>query len=276
MREKIGFATCVSLGLGCIEEIYRLGGKIEVLFTIKDEKARNKSGRIYLDSFAGEHHITLIKIDNINEETVLSTIRELQLDWLLIIGWSQIAGKEVLNAPIYGCIGMHPSLLPKGRGRASIPWAILKGLTETGVTLFRLDEGIDTGAIIGQEVIPLSEETTAAELYRDVTEAHIRLIRNYWEPIVQNRLKLREQNEREATYWEERRPEDGEIRKDMTVKEALTLIRAVTRPYPGAFYKDETRTWVIWSAVEGGKSGLPVADGYVLPVEFEITEERNG
>jgi methionyl-tRNA formyltransferase len=57
-----------------------------------------------------------------------------QIDWLLIIGWSQIARRELLETPACGCLGMHPSLLPIGRGRAAIPWAILKGLDQTGVT----------------------------------------------------------------------------------------------------------------------------------------------
>ena len=70
---------------------------------------------------------------------------------------------------------MHPTLLPVGRGRAAVPWAILKGLDRTGVTLFKLDEGVDTGDIIGQEMIALSETVTATELYERVNQAHISL-----------------------------------------------------------------------------------------------------
>lgn len=275
MRGRVGFVTCVRLGLSCVEEICALGGRIEVLITLKDEMDREKSGRVYLDQFAGQHQIPLVKVHHINEEAVVQIIKEKRLDWLFIIGWSQIAGDEILNAPKNGCIGMHPSLLPEGRGRASIPWAIIKGLPKTGVTLFRLDAGTDTGDIIGQEEIPISEETTASELYEKVNEAHIRLIRNYWELIVENKVKLRRQNEEEATYWEERRPEDGEIKKEMTVGEALTLIRAVTKPYPGAFYKDGKKIWIIWSAKKGKESGLPVADGCIIPVVFEMAEEKD-
>ena len=169
---------------------------------------------------------------------------------------------------------MHPTLLPQGRGRASIPWAILKGLKETGVTLFRLDEGTDTGDIIGQEVISLSAKITATELYNKVNEAHITLLEQFWNGIVEDKISLKKQNEREATYWEGRRPEDGEIYKDMALEEALTLIRAVTKPYPGAFYTMEDEKWIIWSAMGSDTNGLPVSDGFIEPIEYEIVKQR--
>ena len=276
--KKVGFVTCVQLGLSCIEEIYRIGGHLDVLFTLEDGQARNKSGRIYLDDFAKQHNVPLIKSRNVNDEAVVEEICRRELDWLFIIGWSQIARKEVLNAPRIGCVGMHPTLLPKGRGRASIPWAILKGLTETGVTMFCLDEGVDTGDIIAQQVIPLDEGITATELYGKVNDAHIRLIRDNWEDILNGTAEFRKQDESEATEWPGRKPEDGRIDREMTVNEALCLVRAVTHPYPGAFYEDGEKTWRVWSAEAGGKEDLPVADGWIRPKEYEILlkdENRN-
>jgi methionyl-tRNA formyltransferase len=105
---KIAFATCVQLGQSCIEEIYRLGGKLDLLITLKDERAKNKSGRIYLDDIATEHNAPLLKINNINDREVIDALNEQEIDWLFIIGWSQIAKKEVLGTPKHGCIGMHP------------------------------------------------------------------------------------------------------------------------------------------------------------------------
>ena len=71
---------------------------------------------------------------------------------------------------------MHPSLLPEGRD-ASIPWAILKNLNKTGVTIFKMDSGIDTGPIVDQIEIPLNDKTTATELYKKVNDAHCHLIK---------------------------------------------------------------------------------------------------
>ncbi len=97
MKKNIAFTTCVQLGLSCIEEIYRIGGKLNLLITLKDEKAKNKSGRIYLDEMAERENIPLLKINNINDQVVIEALKKHEIDWLFIIGWSQIAGKEVLK-----------------------------------------------------------------------------------------------------------------------------------------------------------------------------------
>ncbi|UTR12130.1 methionyl-tRNA formyltransferase [Evansella sp. LMS18] len=271
MKKKIAFATCVQLGLSCIEEIYRIDGRLDLLITLRDEKAQNKSGRIYLDEFAAENNAPLLKIDNINDQVVLDALKEHQIDWLFIIGWSQIARKDVLETPTHGCIGMHPTLLPIGRGRAAIPWAIIKGLKETGVTMFKLDEGVDTGDIIGQGVIKIDQKTTATELYQKVDDMHITLIGEYWDDIVNNNISLTKQNDEVASEWAGRKPEDGEILSSMTIDEADKLVRAVTHPYPGAFYKDGERTYRIWSAQTDENAGeIKLSDGYLIPVDYEI------
>ncbi|RHW39564.1 methionyl-tRNA formyltransferase [Lysinibacillus yapensis] len=271
MKKKIAFATCVQLGLSCIEEIYRIGGNLDLLITLKDEKAKNKSGRIYLDEIATEHNTPLLKINNINDQEVLEGLREYQIDWLFIIGWSQIAKKEVLETPTYGCIGMHPTLLPVGRGRAAIPWAIIKGLDETGVTMFKLDEGVDTGDIIGQAIISLDKNTTATELYKKVDDMHITLTAKFWDDIVNNNITLTKQNEEAATEWPGRKPEDGEILESMTMDEADKLVRASSHPYPGAFYNDGEKTIRIWSALKSvNESEIKLSDGYLIPIDYEI------
>ena len=267
---NIAFATCVQLGKSCIEEILRLDGRLDLLITLKDGCARGKSGRIYLDDIALDKGIPLLKIDNINEPAVLDAVAAYGIDWLFIIGWSQIAGAALLSAPKCGCIGMHPTLLPQGRGRAAVPWAILKGLTRTGVTMFKLDEGVDTGDIIGQEVIELSEDITATELYKQVDQAHIALIGRFWNDIVSGTVRLKPQNGAGATIWPGRRPEDGEIISSMTMLEASRLVRAVTHPYPGAFFREANRVLRIWSAATSNDGGaIPLRDGFLVPVEFE-------
>jgi methionyl-tRNA formyltransferase len=268
---KIAFATCVQLGLSCIEEIYRIGGNLDLLITLNDEKAKNKSGRVYLDTIAKKHNAPLLKINNINDQEVLNALKEHSIDWLFIIGWSQIAKKEVLEAPIHGCIGMHPTLLPIGRGRAAIPWAIINGLNETGVTMFKLDEGVDTGDIIGQGIIKLDDNTTATELYENVDDMHITLISKYWDDIVNNNITLTKQDNTLATEWPGRKPEDGEILNSMTMDEVSKLVRAVTYPYPGAFYKDNNKVIRIWSATTRKETGvIKLIDGYLTPVEYKI------
>jgi len=271
VKMKMAFATCVQLGLSCIEEIYRIGGELDLLITLKDEKAKNKSGRIYLNEIANKHNVQLLKINNINDQEVIETLKEHEIDWLFIIGWSQIAKKEVLETPTKGCIGMHPTILPVGRGRAAIPWAILKGLKQTGVTIFKLDEGVDTGDIIGQGTIDLDKNITATELYKKVDDMHVTLITRYWDNIVNNSITLTQQDETKATEWPGRKPEDGEIFNNMTMDEADKLVRAVTHPYPGAFYKDGDKIIRIWSAkADANKGEIKLKDGYLTPINYEI------
>ena len=173
---KFAFVTCVQLGLSCIEKIYEIGGSLDLLITLHNHKAVKKSGRIYLDEFAGKYSIPLLKTNHVNDDEVKKAIKESDIDCLFIIGWSQIADNELINLPKKGVFGIHPTLLPEGRGRAAIPWAIIKGLKQTGVTLFKLDEGVDTGPVVGQIAIPIEKQETATTLYEKVNKAHEELI----------------------------------------------------------------------------------------------------
>lgn len=259
---KFAFVTCVQLGLSCIEKIYETGGKLDLLVTLNDYKAVRKSGRVYLDDFARKHQLPLLKINHINDREVVDTLKEQEIDWLFIIGWSQIAGLEVLSAPKIGALGIHPTLLPQGRGRAAIPWAIIKGLEYTGVTMFKLSEGVDTGEIVAQLKIPVSPEETACTLYEKVNKAHEELIALVYPTLVKGELKWEKQDETKATYWEERKPEDGLLTEDMTVEYAERMVRAVTHPYPGAYVLRNGEKIVIWKATIA--RNRPVSGNYQL------------
>lgn len=274
---KIAFATCVQLGKSCIEKILEMGGTLDLLITLNDEKGRNKSGRIYLDDIAESNNIELLKINNINDAAAIKKVKELEIDWLFIIGWSQIAKKQLLDTPKKGCIGMHPTLLPVGRGRASIPWAILKKLEKTGVTMFKLDEGVDTGDILGQIEIKLDKNTTATDLYANVNKTHIDLMEKYFNDILEDKIILEKQNEKKATYWEGRKPEDGILLESMTMEEAERLVRATTHPYPGAFYIKDNKKVVIWKCKTETNIGNPqlsfrLKDGFLIPIEYTVVE----
>lgn len=247
MSMRFGFVTCVQLGLACMEEIYRVGGKLDLVITLHDDQAVGKSGRIYVDDFCRRHDIALVKSRNVNQPEPVDAIHKHAIDWLFIIGWSQIARADVLHAPRRGVLGMHPTLLPEGRGRAAVPWAILKGLKETGVTLFQLDEGVDTGPILAQHRIPLADNETATTLYSRVQEAHRLLIAQVWHDLMNDRIRPIPQDHARATEWPGRTPEDGRILPEMTVGEVERLVRAVTRPYPGAFWDTGSERIRIWS-----------------------------
>ena len=117
---KLGFVTCVQLGLSCMQAIYDIGGKLDLAVTLHDGKAAKKSGRVFLDEFCRVNDVELHKCDHINDAETIQKIKSADIDWLFIIGWSQIASNDVLASAKLGVLGAHPSLLPEGRGRAAI------------------------------------------------------------------------------------------------------------------------------------------------------------
>ncbi len=272
---KFGFVTCVELGLSCMEEIYRVGGCLELAITLKDNIAPHKAGRVYLNSFCIKRDIPLLKVRHVNDGDVIDAIKKAGIDWLFIIGWSQVAGPDVLSAAKNGVLGMHPTLLPEGRGRASIPWAILKGLSETGVTLFKLDNGVDTGPILAQEAISLSAREDATSLYSRIAHAHCTLLNSVWSDLTHDRVKLIPQDESKATVWPGRRPDNGRINSNMSVMEVDRLVRATTHPYPGVFIDHQQFGRIrLWSGRPARRSNisnsslcLSFVDG-----EFEVTD----
>jgi methionyl-tRNA formyltransferase len=271
---RFGFVTCVQLGLSCMEAIYELQGRLDLVLTLPDTMAVRKSGRVHLDAFCARQGIPLVKIPHINSPEALATLREARLDWLFIIGWSQIANGEVLATAGQGVLGMHPTLLPVGRGRAAIPWAILLGLPSTGVTLFKLDTGVDTGPIAGQVTIPLDGGTTSAGLYEQVAAAHAQLMRDCYPRLADGTIRFTVQDESRATCWPGRTPADGLIDPEGSVADAERLVRAATRPYPGAFFHRGGRKVIVWSARATDREpegpSLAFRDGFLELLAFDV------
>ena len=270
---KIAFCTCVKIGLTCIEAIYEINGKIDLLITLKDNQSTKKSGRIYLDKFSDEFDIPLLKISHVNDEECIKTIKDYNIDWLFIIGWSQIASEMVLNSVKLGVIGAHPTLLPIGRGRAAIPWAIIKGLDKTGVTIFKMDNGVDTGLILGQKEITLEKGETATTLYKKVNKAHEFIIKQVYKNIKNDNVAGKIQDETKATYWPGRKPQDGEFYLENSVSEVDILVRATTKPYPGAFIFIDDKKYIVWSGKPGVHKGFCIYlnDGAFTFTNYEIT-----
>lgn len=259
---RVGFVTCVQLGMSCIDAVIQRGGSFDLLVTLRDDLARSKSGRMYLDDIALNNGIPLEKIRHINDPDAVEMIKSYDLDWLFVIGWSQILAEPALISARSGVLGMHPTLLPIGRGRASIPWAILKGLDRTGVTLFKLDGGVDTGPVLAQQEVQIATDETATSLYAKVNDAHRLLMMNAWDAVNSGSVRLTTQDESRATEWQGRTPQDGAISLSMSPDGVDRLVRATTRPYPGAFLdiSEESRLRV-WAG------SLDAADELAYPIE---------
>ena len=119
--------------------------------------------------------------------------------------------------------------------RAAIVWQILLGITKTKCTLFLINEGMDSGDILGQEDYEISSDDYAEDVHRKCGKAAIKLFERVLKDLMDGNMRTIEQDEKQATYLLKRNPEDGLINWENTGKEIHTLIRAVSRPYPGAF-----------------------------------------
>ena len=184
----------------------------------------------------------------INSASYLEHITRWQPDLLLVLGWYYMIPRKVRESAPLGCVGFHASLLPKYRGGAPIPWAIINGETETGVSFFYLDGNMDSGDIISQIAFDIGENDTCGTVYEKATLASIKILQEYIPQIAAGTAPRIAQDETQATYFPQRKPEDGLIDWSWNAKHIHSFIRAQTRPYPGAFTFIEGKKVTIWDA----------------------------
>lgn len=162
-------------------------------------------------------------------------IREIMPDVILVLGWYYMVPKSIRDLAKYGAWGIHASLLPQYAGGAPLVWAIIKGEKETGVTLFRLDNGVDDGDIIEQESFEIKEQETIKEVVeKSIHFSKLLLIRNLKNP---DNIVFKPQDKEKIKIFPQRSPNDGEIDLSWDSKRIYNFIRAQTYPYPGAFIK---------------------------------------
>jgi methionyl-tRNA formyltransferase len=142
---------------------------------------------------------------------------------------------SLLKRARLGAYNMHGSLLPKFRGRAPLNWAILKGETETGVTLHEMTEKPDAGRIVDQQAVPIGPDETAVEVFHRMTGAAEAVLKRSLPSLVSGKVHFKPNDLSKGSYYGRRRPEDGRIDWSKSAKEVHDLVRAVAPPFPGAF-----------------------------------------
>ena len=167
--------------------------------------------------------------------------------------------KEILGIPPLGAMNLHGSLLPKYRGRAPVNWVLVKGETETGVTLHFMTEKPDAGDIVGQAAVPIAFDDTAFTLFGKMEESASRLLADLLPRIANGQIPRRPNDLSHGSYFGGRRPEDGRIDWSRPAVEIYNLVRAVTRPYPGAFTELAGEKLTVWRAIP-----LRATEGCVL------------
>ena len=161
-------------------------------------------------------------------------IRSFQADVALVIAYGRILPPAILSAPRHGCINLHASLLPKYRGAAPITWAIVRGESETAISVMQMDEGMDTGPVFTTTAIPIGPETTADELGTALGLLAAELVARDLPRIVRGELTAVAQDNASMTLAPILEKEDGRINFDAVARVVHDHVRGMT-PWPGAF-----------------------------------------
>lgn len=246
---NIIFIGGVKFSRDLLESILENNWSISSVFSYNDSKKKIYSDFTSLDEITAKFNVKHYKVDNINDEKNIEMIREIKPDLILVMGWSQLLNNDILKIPKLGIIGSHPTELPKYRGRAPIPWSILKGLKESALTFFYIGKGTDDGDILDQRKFKITDNDDATSIYDKIIEIGKIMILENLQLIHDGKSKKRKQNSAEfIEYWPKRKPEDGRIIWSKTAKEIHNLIRATTHPYPGAFTIFKSSILKIWKS----------------------------
>ena len=217
---------------------------IDMLFTMPQEfgisysesKVKNYN---YSDlkKVAEEKNIPCYSIEKAENKITdyFDEIKKLSPDVILVMGWYYMVPKKIRNLAKYGAWGIHASLLPDYAGGAPLVWAIIEGQEKTGVTLFRLEDGVDDGDIIAQKEFTIAQNETISELYDKATESSKEILLHALMDI--EHIEFKKQDKSKIKVYPQRKPADGEIDLSWPAKKIYDFIRAQSSPYPGAFIK---------------------------------------
>jgi methionyl-tRNA formyltransferase len=223
------------------------GWELAGVLTLPGRLAARHSDFVDLAPAARAAGAALIEAADGNAPEAVEAVRALRPDIGLVIGWSQICRPPLVEAAGGRMVGYHPAPLPRLRGRAAIPWTLLLAEPITAGTLFYVDEGIDSGPILAQHFFHVAADETATSLYARHMAVLDALMTDALAAVLRGEPG-RVQDERHATYAARRTEADGEIDWSRPAAEVARLIRAVTRPYPGAFTHGARGKLVCWAA----------------------------
>lgn len=184
----------------------------------------------------------------VRDPEFLEVLKELNPEVIVVVAFGQLIPKAILELAPYGCINVHASLLPKYRGAAPIQWAVIDGEAETGVTIMRMDEGLDTGDMISKVTVPVLADETGGSLFDKLSEAGAKLLVETLPSLEDGTAVFEKQPEESPTAYA------GMIKKSMgdldwtrPAEELERLIRGLN-PWPSAYTKMDGKTLKIWKA----------------------------
>ncbi len=251
--------------IGCvgIRALARHGIEIAALFTHPDDP-HEALWFASASEVAASMGIMVYAPEDINHPLWLERIRALRPDILFSFYYRKMLKPALLEIPASGCYNLHGSLLPKYRGKCPINWVLVNGEKETGVTLHHMTAKPDDGDIVDQERILIDDQDTAQSLHHKAAAAAEVLLDRVLPALKSGTAPRRRQEAGEATYFGGRGPADGEIDWHRSATAVRNLVRAVTRPYPGAFSFVGDRKCFFWQVTVLPQTALGKKPGVIL------------
>ena len=192
--------------------------------------------------------IPFIQPQRLSDPAALTQLKHWQPDLIVVAAFGQILKPDVLDLPPYGCLNVHASLLPRWRGAAPIPAAILHGDQETGITIMKMDPGVDTGPILRQKAIPILDSDNASSLSARLSEVGAELLLETLADYLAGKIVPQEQDNEKATYAPMLKKEDGELDFHQSTAYLWRKVRAFN-PWPSAYTHLEGNPLIIHEAL---------------------------
>ena len=253
---KIVFIGAVTFSEKTLEKLITLKADIAGVCTLK--KSSFNADHVDLTQLCMKHNIPVRYTTDINSDENISWIKTLVPDVIFCFGWSRLLKTDLLNLAPLGVLGYHPAALPANRGRHPLIWALILGLNETASTFFFMDDCADSGDIVSQYPIKISENDNAGTLYKRITEAALKQIDEFLPKLQSGDCKRIKQDHSKSNTWRKRDKNDGKIDWRMSAITIHNLVRGLTKPYIGAHieYKDEIiKVWET-KVIRGGEENI--------------------
>lgn len=241
-----------NVGLRCLQVLLAQGVEVCLVVTHEDSPGENIwFGNV--KKLAQELGLPVITPSDPNIEEIVAQLRAAQPDFLFSFYYRHMLKASLLNIPKRGSYNMHGSLLPKYRGRVPTHWAIIKGETETGATLHAMTEKPDNGDIVDQTAVPILPNDSAQEVFEKTVVAAELTLHRCLPALLAGTARHTRQDLSKGAYFSGRKAEDGRIQWTQSARDIHNLVRAVTRPYPGAFCDTAHGRLFIWRSLRTGR-----------------------
>lgn len=272
---RIIFMGTPDFAVGTLTALIEAGHEIVLAVTQPDKPRGRKQTLVAppVREAAVSHGIPVFQPKRVREPEALEELRKYEPELIVVAAFGQLLPKELLDMPTYGCINVHASLLPKYRGAAPIQRAILNGDAVTGVTIMRMDVGLDTGDMIAKEEVVIAPEDTGGTLFDKLSKAGADLLVRTIPSIADGTAVYTPQDESEATKVGQISKKDGRIDFTRSARSIECQVRGLN-PWPSAYTYLGNKTLKIWSAQV--REGMGAEIGTVVFLEKDCFGVQTG